>query len=74
MNGTPKTLIEAIQNGMCIGPLSSTHEEIRKHVKDFMSQKFSCAMLRVESPEELERLKLLWFALTGEKIHETEND
>lgn len=47
--GTPKMLLGAIQNGLeeCE---SKSHEEhdmiIRSHVRDFLAQKFSTAMLR----------------------------
>lgn len=65
--GTPKTLIEAIENAICIGPLSGLRDRTRHSVRDYLSQRFGVAFLRAESPSELKRLEELWAQITGEK-------
>lgn len=71
--GTPKTLIEAIQNGY----MDSMEPEItvadgmlniRAHVKDFLAQHFSTALVAEDDEATAEKLKALWFKITGEKI------
>ena len=58
---TPKTLLEAIRNGMLGVPsqrLPST--EIEKHVRDFISQKFATAMLETENVDYENKLMELF--------------
>lgn len=58
--GTPKTLDEAIENAICIGPLSELQERMYHHVRDFLAQKFGIAML---DQDELQ-LEILFEAIT----------
>lgn len=71
-NGTPKTLQEAIRNGMSIGPLRELDQSIKNHVRDFMSQKFCIALAKSETirnrEEASKMIEDLWFNLTGEKL------
>ena len=53
MQGTPKTLKEAIANGLCIGPLKDIHNNVHAHVVDFLRQKFGVAFLRAGNDQEL---------------------
>jgi len=68
--GTPKTLKEAIRNGASVAKGLEFDETIKKHVRDFMAQKFSVAMLKSETIknklEVEELLEELWTNLTGE--------
>lgn len=60
MKGTPKNLMEAIQNGLeadadsrfeyfeKMTPELSTYNILYAHVKDFLAQKFSAAMIKAE--------------------------
>lgn len=55
--GTPKTLIGAIHNGLALDPELSDLN-ISAHVRDFLSQRFSVAM--INHPEEAKMLKALF--------------
>jgi len=49
--GTPKTLEDAIGNGLVEGHLTGMfNAAVKKHVVDFMRQKFGAAYLRMEEP------------------------
>lgn len=67
--GTPKTLQEAIDNGIMFGPLSGIRQNTFETVKDFLAQKFNVAMLKAGAPED-EALRQLFKAITGEQICE----
>lgn len=58
--GTPKTLNQAIVNGMCIGQMKDMKGNILNHVRDFLSQRFGAAMLAAPTTEEEARLKALF--------------
>ena len=66
---TPKTLIEAIVNGIedlkPSVPEPQLEERIELHVRDFLAQKFSVAILQTEDPA---LLKKLWKDITGKEI------
>jgi len=69
--GTPKTLDEAIQNGinehefeLTIGGNRSLKDLICLHVQDFIAQKFGAEMLRVDDPL---RLQFLFESIKGYK-------
>jgi hypothetical protein len=73
-NGTPKSLKEAIMNGLeqfmpnC-GPREELALHIEPHITDFLSQKFGVAMLTAD--EDYTRQKVLadlFFSLTGRKV------
>lgn len=66
--GTPKTLLQAILNGMCIGTAKESPETIKLHVRDFLAQKFSVATLKCKTDQEVELVQDLWFKVTGEKL------
>lgn len=50
--GTPKTLDEAIEHMLCIGPMSNFKEQARAILKDFMAQKFATAYLKAGNDEK----------------------
>lgn len=60
-NGTPKTLIDAIYNGIndseLVGPFTSG-KKVKAHVQDLLSQYFQTAMF--DNPEANEVLMKLW--------------
>ena len=59
--GTPKSLAEAIQNALCetkSGP--DVVSEFHSHIKDFLAQKFSVAMMKTENAETEVALRALW--------------
>lgn len=63
--GTPKTLDEAVQRAICIGPMNEIKERSYHVLKDFMAQKFSIAMAQAElAGEPTERLEALFKSLT----------
>jgi hypothetical protein len=72
--GTPKTLEEAIANGST-GYLGSVFTvtgrsiaaHIQPHVRDFLAQKFSVAILNAKDDATLKVLADLFSAITGEK-------
>lgn len=56
MRGTPKTLIEAIRNGLDDSknnPELDSAEIIKAHVRDFMSQKVNAFMFKHETLEAI---------------------
>lgn len=63
--GTPTTLEGAILNGISMA--SDNHEttakNIRKHVQDFLAQKFAVSLLRTETEEASGSIENLWKAL-----------
>lgn len=65
VNGTPKTLDEAIENFICIGPLNEMSERSYHVLRDFMAQKFGTAYLEAgDDSQMLEILERLFRALT----------
>lgn len=52
--GTPKTLDEAIQNAICIGPASEAPDEIYSHVKYFCAKRFGVLLLKYSTLPEIE--------------------
>jgi hypothetical protein len=64
--GTPKTLRQAIENGLADeGREFCLEDRIKEHVTDFIAQKFSVALF--EDPCD-ERLAELYFKITGRKV------
>jgi hypothetical protein len=64
--GTPKTLLEACENGRIAAQWTTERtadEELFLHIKDFLSQKFSVALCKAQNDEELTRLKTLWIRI-----------
>lgn len=69
MKGTPKTLKQAISNALSECDPDVTADEvylqrIEEHVRDFLAQKFTPAMIRQMSIEEL------WESITGRRVGE----
>lgn len=64
----PRNVNDAIDKGLCIGPMAGIRKGTQASVRDFLAQKFQAAFDRAESEAELERLKQLWTALTGETV------
>lgn len=63
--GTPKSLDEAVMHALCIGPLSEVQERTYHVMRDFLSQKFSIAYLKLEAnPEALQIVEQLFAACT----------
>lgn len=63
MKGTPKSLKDAIRNGVAMSieqglglPTEAAVEVIRAHVIDFMAQKFTTAMMKTMDAKDLEDL------------------
>jgi len=44
--GTPKTLIEAVRNGMCVASGKTADQQMAEHIKDFLAQQFNIAVLK----------------------------
>jgi hypothetical protein len=65
--GTPKTLIEACENGH-ESTVDNEHpaREIRAHMRDYMAQKF--AVLRMKYSDSDDMIKEIWNALTQEDL------
>ncbi len=66
--GTPKTLEEAIHNGLCVGPLSDVVDRTKQCIRDYLAQRFQAAMLKAHTPEQEALLEDLWLAITGERL------
>lgn len=65
--GTPKTLLQAVKCGMLVGPLSGSVWRTRRHVRDFLAQRFGTAYLEHSgSPEIVAAMEKLWKEITGE--------
>lgn len=59
--GTPKTLSEAIENGICNGPMKDVRKNLHDHIRDFLAQRFSTAMLdSAQKPFSEDDLKKLF--------------
>lgn len=70
--GTPQTLRDACRDGHLAWlaninpPSESASAIIERHVVDYLSQKFTCALMDNEESEKV--LEDLWFHITGRKI------
>lgn len=51
--GTPKNFDEALQQALCVGPLSQIRERSYLVFKDYLAQKFGAAMLKHPEAEEI---------------------
>ena len=72
--GTPKTLQEAIDRGLMLGPLCHVRERTFEAVREFLANKFQTAMLRSSGALEDEGLRQLFTSITSQKIEEPEGD
>lgn len=71
-NGTPKTLLEAIIDGMLIGEFKDAPQNIESAVVDFLNQKLGWAWLKYsDNPEVMNALYELTarLGLTQRKDH-----
>lgn len=69
--GTPKTLKDAIVNGhdeSVRREIGTVEIVIEKHVRDYLSQKFSASLMLAQCPHEEKALSDLWFKITGKAI------
>lgn len=66
--GTPKSLLQAIKNGLLLGKTVKVDEDIKAHVRDFLAQKFSTSSVLAKNEDELKLIQDLWFEITGEKL------
>lgn len=62
MKGTPKTLKEAIKNGIVEPQSGHPSDNIYDHVKDFLAQKVQVAIFR--NPNIEAEIKKLWEEIT----------
>ena len=65
MMGTPKSLQEAINNAICIGPMKGMDERLHAHVRDYISQKFTTMMFK--DPKNSDMLMTLFKRIVGEE-------
>lgn len=65
---TPKTLTDAIEKPLAgtVGEGISIH--IEPHIRDFLAQKFTTALLEAQTMEQSEVIAKLWEKITGRKI------
>lgn len=61
--GTPKTLDEAVEHAICIGPLCEVRERSYHVLKDFLAQRFGVAYLNADE-KTIEVLQELFEQLT----------
>jgi hypothetical protein len=73
--GTPDTLLKAVRNGVFTSPMSEMDNGIKRHVRDYLSQKFGVALLKSQNFQDPvlsatveTELKNLWKSITGEEI------
>lgn len=73
--GTPKTLLEAVINGLQEAKIEHTHavltnpknaKMVKAHVKDFLAHKFNVAILNSTAPEIEKMLFKLFEEVTNE--------
>lgn len=67
-DGTPRTLSGAIALGFIAGAPREIRESLRSHVRDFLAQRFSVAMLKSESKDEIDRIQELWTEIMREDL------
>lgn len=70
-NGTPKSLIEAIQNGIeeagIDAPAEVAAKIAKRHIRDFLSQKFAVGLMRADlNGEVVSSIEKLFSEITGE--------
>jgi len=63
MPGSPKSLREAIQNGISAAENGSAAETIEAHVRDYLSQKFQVPFHSVNQ-DTVEAVQKLWNKIT----------
>lgn len=70
--GTPKTLPEAIANGLDSSMARPDAEAkalaVQPHVRDFLAQKFTQAMLAAKGKGEMRRIDELWKKIIGQSL------
>lgn len=71
-NGTPKTLRQAIRNGLCVGPLKESENWLYFAIKDYLAQEFTAAMLSV--PDQSGMLKKLYNKIVEDLEKKTFSD
>lgn len=65
MQGTPKTLDEAILNAVIIGPMNQIQHRAYHVMRDFLAQKFGAAYLKLShDPDALSVVEELFEELT----------
>lgn len=63
--GTPKTLDQAIELALCVGPMTEVKERMYVIIKDFLANKFQVSVLMAVNNDVLEdQLKDLFEQLT----------
>lgn len=63
--GTPKTLDQAIELALCVGPMTEVKERMYVIIKDFLANKFQVSVLMAMNNDVLEdQLKDLFEQLT----------
>jgi hypothetical protein len=65
---TPKTLADAIENGLMQGPVSGIRTRTHASVRDFLAQKFGAMMIKEQDEHTQAALKELWHKITGEEL------
>ena len=71
---TPRTLDEAIEHALMVGPLCEIRERSYCVLKDFLAQKFSVAYLRASRGDDaLEIMEALFASLTIRPEQPAEN-
>ncbi len=66
--GTPKSLQEAIDRALMIGPLSEVRERTFNQIKDFLAQRFAVAIMNAsKDPIREETLMALFKTITKEE-------
>jgi hypothetical protein len=66
--GTPKSLREAIENGLADSVGEGYAASVERHVRDFIAQRFSVALMRYEFAGE--GLSKVYEEITGKKVGE----
>ncbi len=65
MNGTPKTLRDAIEKIMLV-PMVKMKYESYEIIKDYLAQRFQVALLNAKRQDEKDRLMELWREIFNE--------
>lgn len=64
--GTPKTLRQAVEETMTMGPAKEIPDRMQENVRDYLAQRFNVAMFQALNEGEADRLMKLFKSIVNE--------
>lgn len=64
--GTYRTLNEAINLALMVGPLEGLQERLKTFIREYLSRQFCDAYLSAYTEREVELLRELWLQISGD--------